>query len=96
VVKLLYIPFAVLAGLISKRLGRSVFRSVWAKIDDQPPPKPRSGDASAAKVVGAQALQAAVMAGVTAAVNRAFAVSFHHLVGAWPDKQHEPDEVTKD
>ncbi len=91
--KLLYKPFAIIAGLIASRLGRSAFRSVWSKIDHGPPPSPGSGEASAVKVVGAQALQAGVMAGVAAAVNRAFAASFHHLVGAWPDKPREPDEA---
>ena len=84
--KLLYKPFALLASLIAARIGRSVFRSLWARIDDAPPPAPGSGEASVAKVVGAQALQAGVMAGVAAAVDRAFASAFHHLVGAWPAK----------
>lgn len=85
-VRLLYKPLAILAGIISGRIGRSVFRSLWAKVDDAPPPKPGSGDGSVAKVVGAQALQAGVMAGTAAAVDRMFARVFHHLIGAWPSK----------
>jgi len=84
--KLLYKPFALIAGLISGRLGRSAFHSLWSKLDDEPPPKPGSGEASVIKVVGAQALQAGVMAGVAAAVDRTFARMFHHLIGIWPDK----------
>jgi hypothetical protein len=89
VTKLLYKPFAIIAGLIAARLGRGIFRGLWSKIDNDPPPAPGTGDASTAKVVGAQALQAGVMAGVAAAVDRAFARSFHHLVGAWPEKPPE-------
>jgi hypothetical protein len=89
VTKLLYKPFAIIAGLITARLGRGIFRSLWAKIDDAPPPRPGTGEGSTAKVVGAQALQAGVMAGVAAGVDRAFARTFHHLVGAWPDKPPE-------
>jgi hypothetical protein len=85
--KLLYTPFAIMAALIAGRIGRSLFRSLWAKIDNAPPPAPGSGEASMAKVVGAHALQAGVMAGVAAAVDRAFATAFHHLVGAWPAKR---------
>ncbi len=84
--KLLYKPIALIATLIAGRLGRSVFRSLWAKLDDQPPPKPGSGEGSVVKVVGAQALQAGVMAGVAAGVDRVFARVFHHLLGVWPDK----------
>lgn len=90
--KLLYKPFAIIAGLIASRLSRSVFRSLWSSIDEQPPPAPGSGQGSLGKVVGAQALQGAVMAGVSAAVDRAFATSFHHLVGAWPEKRPKPED----
>ena len=31
------------------------------------------------------------MAAVAAAVHRIFARSFHHLVGAWPEKPPEPE-----
>ena len=90
--KLLYKPFALIAGFIASRLGKSVFQSLWAKIDEAPPPKPGVGDAGAVKVVGAQALQAGVMAGVKAGVDRAFAATFHHLIGAWPEKAPEPED----
>ena len=51
-----------------------------------------AGEGSTIKVVGAQALQAGVMAGTAAAVDRTFARFFHHLIGIWPKKPPEPDE----
>lgn len=90
--RLLYKPFALIAGLISARLGKSVFQSIWSAIDDQPPPKPTTPGADVGKVVGAQALQAAVMAGTAAAVDRMFAASFFHLIGIWPGKPQKPDK----
>jgi hypothetical protein len=88
---LLYKPFALIAGLIAGRIGRSVFRRLWARIDDAAPPEPSSGQGTMIKAVSAQALQAGVMAGVAAMVDRLFARGFHHLVGVWPRKQPEPD-----
>jgi hypothetical protein len=90
--KLLYKPFAIIGRLIAARIGRSAFRSIWASIDEGPPPSPGSGQGSVAKVVGGQALQAAVMAGVSATVDRAFASTFHYLIGAWPEKPPKPDD----
>lgn len=90
--KLLYKPFALIAGLIASRLGRSIFNTLWKKIDKQPPPEPGSGQASLPKVVGAQALEAGVMAGVAAAVDRTVARTFHHLVGSWPEKPAKPED----
>jgi hypothetical protein len=89
--KLLYKPFGIIAGLISARLGRSVFQSLWMRIDQEPPPAPGTGEGSLGKVVGAQALQAGVMAATTATVNRLFARMFHHLVGSWPETPPEPE-----
>jgi Protein of unknown function (DUF4235) len=85
-VKLLYWPLSLVAGFISARLGKTLFRKLWEAIDDEPPPKVGSGEGSAVKVIGAQALQAGIMAASTAAVHRAFAKTFHYLVGAWPEK----------
>ena len=90
--RLLFKPFALIAGLISARIGKSIFASLWSAIDDEPPPTPTGSHASVGKVVGAQALQAAVMAGTAAAVDRAFAASFFHLFGIWPGKPAKQDE----
>jgi hypothetical protein len=90
--RLLYKPLAIIAGLVARMLGRSTFRSVWAKIDDAPPPEPLTGQASTAKVVGARALQAGIMAGAAALVERMAARFFHHLIGIWPKKPPEPEE----
>jgi hypothetical protein len=92
ILRLLYKPFAIVGAIIAGRLGRSVFRSVWAKIDHEPPPRPGTGEGTTLKVVGAQALQAGVMAGTAAVVDRTFARFFHHLIGIWPKKPPKPDD----
>ncbi len=96
VLRLFYKPFAIIGAIIAGRVGRSVFRSIWAKIDNEPPPRPGTGEGSTLKVVGAQALQAGVMAGTAAAVDRTFARFFHHLIGIWPKKPPEPEPEDKD
>ena len=87
--KILYKPFALIAGLIAARIGKGVFETLWSKIDQDDPPAPTAADASLPKVVGAAALRAATMAGVAAAADRASARVFHHLVGVWPGKKGE-------
>jgi hypothetical protein len=91
--KILYKPFAIIAGVIAGKLGRNAFKSLWSKIDDREPPRPTTAEASLPKVVGAAALEAATMAGVAAAVNRASARAFHYLTGIWPGekKKDEPE-----
>ena len=57
--KILYKPFALIIGLVGAKLGQSVFRTLWMRLDDSQPPKPTTAEASAGKVVGAAALEAA-------------------------------------
>jgi hypothetical protein len=89
--KILYKPFGIIAGLIGARIATSIFKSIWARIDEEEPPKPTTEDASFPKVVGAAALEAATMASVGAAVERAGARAFHHLTGFWPGDKRPDD-----
>jgi Protein of unknown function (DUF4235) len=86
--KILYKPFGIIAGLIGARIAKSIFSALWARIDTSAPPKPTTEEASFPKVVGAAALEAATMAGIGAAVDRAGARAFHHLTGIWPGDKH--------
>jgi hypothetical protein len=90
--KILYKPFGIIAGLISARIATAIFKALWARIDEDEPPKPTTAGASFPKVVGAAALEAATMAGVGAAVDRAGARAFHHLTGIWPGEKQEDED----
>jgi Protein of unknown function (DUF4235) len=91
--KLLYKPFALIAGIIGARLGRSIFKTLWAKIDTDEPPKETTENVSVGKVVGAKALEAATLAGTAAAVDRASRRSFEWLFGVFPgDKKRKGED----
>ena len=90
--KIFYKPFAILASIIGARIARSIFSSVWAKIDHEEPPKATTEEASLPKVVGAAALEAATMAGIGAAFDRVGARAFHHLTGIWPGESRAEQE----
>jgi hypothetical protein len=93
--KLLYKPFAIIATVIAARVGRGMFKSLWARIDDADPPDPTVAEAGLGKVVGAAALEAATMAGVGAMADRASARAFHYLTGYWPGPKSEKEEKKK-
>jgi Protein of unknown function (DUF4235) len=90
--KILYKPFAIIAGLIGARIAKALFHALWSRVDQGEPPKATTADASLGKVVGAAALEAATMAGVGAAVDRAGAATFHHLTGIWPGDKPQNEE----
>jgi hypothetical protein len=87
--KLLYKPFSLIAGLIAARIGKAIFKVMWSRVDTSEPPEATAPQTTAAKVVGAAALEAATMAGVGAAVERVAAQTFHYLTGIWPGKEPE-------
>jgi hypothetical protein len=87
--KILYKPFALIAGVIGAKLGERLFRAAWAKIDKADPPEPTSRDAPVGKAVGAAALEAATLAASKAAASRASARSFQYLFGAWPGPESD-------
>jgi uncharacterized protein DUF4235 len=90
--KLLYKPFGIIASLISARIAAAIFKALWARIDEDEPPKPTTEEATFPKVISAAVLEAATSAGVGAAVDRAGARAFHHLTGIWPGKHQEEED----
>jgi glutamine synthetase type III len=94
--KILYKPFAIIGSILSARLGRNLFRSLWSTIDDGEPPDATAADATLPKVIGAAALEAATMAAVAAAVSRSTARAFHYLTGYWPEDKKDKDEESQD
>jgi Protein of unknown function (DUF4235) len=87
--KLLYKPFGIIAGVIGAKAGQKLFDRVWARVDGGPPPGPKAPDASLGRVVAAQALQAASLAGAGAAADRLGMRWFHYLTGIWPGDKPE-------
>jgi hypothetical protein len=85
--KLLYKPFALVTSVIAGRLGKSIFKSVWSKIDGGDPPSAMAEGASLPKVVAGAALQAATMAGVHATADRVSARAFEYFTGIWPGEK---------
>ena len=94
--KILYKPFAVVASLLAARVGKGIFRALWAKIDSAEPPAPTAPNASLGKVLAAAALESATMASVGAMADRSAARTFEYLTGVWPgdppDKKAKKDE----
>jgi hypothetical protein len=91
--KLLYKPFALIAGIIGAKLGQSAFKAMWTKLDkSEALPEPRTEDAPLAKVVAGKALEAATVAAFGAAADRASARSFQYLFGVWPGEKQKGED----
>ncbi len=89
--KLIYKPFGIVLGIVAGILGKKLFEFVWARFDDEEPPKATTRDVDLPKVIVAAALEGLIFKTVRAGVDRAGARGFEHLTGAWPgEKQPDP------
>ena len=91
--KLLYRPFGIIAALISARLARRLFKTVWARIDQQAPPRASTEHTTLPKVIAAAVIEAATTAATRATVDRASLKWFHFVTGIWAG---EKDPAKKD
>jgi Protein of unknown function (DUF4235) len=84
--KLLYAPIGIVSRLISRPLGRRLFGSVWALIDDAEPPQPDQRLASWPLLLVALLLEGALFRVVTGALDHAARRGFATITGGWPGK----------
>ena len=90
--KLLFIPFSVVGGLIAGFVGKKVFEQAWGVIDDEEPPQAEHRDVSFAKVLIAAALEGAIFRAVRAAADHQTRRVFAGLTGTWPGEESPEPE----
>jgi hypothetical protein len=86
VLKLMFIPFRVIGGLLAGTIAARLFRRLWALIDSEQAPAPEQRDASLGKLAAGLVLQGAVFQGVRGLVDHGSRVAFSRLTGRWPGK----------
>ena len=90
--KLLFIPFSVVGGLIAGFLGKQLFQALWGVIDDEEPPDSKHRDISWGRLILAGATQGAVFRAVKEATDHASRRAFYRPTGAWPgEKRPKPE-----
>jgi len=90
--KLLFIPFGVVGGLLAGFVGKKLFEQVWGLIDDEEPPEPEHRVTTWGKLIAATALEGAIFRATRAAVDHGSRQAFASLTGSWPgDEAPEPE-----
>lgn len=84
---LIYKPFGIAVALVAGFLSTKIFNAIWARIDDQEPPKPTTQQADWPKIITAAALQGVVFKVVRAVVDREGAKGWYYLTGSWPGEK---------
>ena len=90
--KVLFIPVSVGAGLLAGVVGKKVFNQLWGLIDEEEPPDSKHRDISWARLLLAGALQGAIFRAVKEATDHAARRGFYRTTGSWPgEKQPDPE-----
>jgi hypothetical protein len=84
VIKLMYKPVSIIAGMISGRLARRSFALVWRAVDDRQPPQPAQRSAGLGRLAVALALQGAVFSLAKGLIENLSRRGFAGFVGRWP------------
>ncbi len=91
--KLLYKPFAIVAGLVASRAAGAIFRRLWAFLAKETEmPQAMEQSRGWTEVVAAAMLKGAVFGGVKALVDRTFAAEYFRRTGVWPGKIAKPQD----
>jgi hypothetical protein len=91
--KLLYKPFGLIFSILGGLAAGAVFKRVWSAAGhEETAPKPTDERKGWAEVVVAAAAKGAVVGGVKAVIDRAGAIGFAYLTGAWPGKSSQRGE----
>lgn len=90
--KILFLPFSIVAGLIAGLIGKQTFEAIWGLIDDEEPPDSEHRDISVPKMLIAVGLQGAIFAMVRKLVDHQARKAFLGTFGAWPGKERPEAE----
>ncbi|MFL5911600.1 MAG: DUF4235 domain-containing protein [Gaiellaceae bacterium] len=85
--KLLFIPFSIVGGLMAGFLGKKIFEQVWGLIDEEEPPEAEHRVTTWGKLIAATALEGAIFKATRAAVDHGSRQAFASLTGSWPGEE---------
>jgi hypothetical protein len=90
--KLLFLPFSIVSGLIAGFLSKKVFDGVWRLVDEEEAPEAEYKEISIAKLALALALEGAIFRAVRGLVDHEARKGFYNLTGSWPGDE-APEEA---
>ncbi|HEY2603602.1 MAG TPA: DUF4235 domain-containing protein [Thermoleophilaceae bacterium] len=90
--KLLFLPFSIIGGIIAGFISKKLFEQIWGVIDEEEPPAAKYREISVAKMVAALALEGAIFRAVRGLADHQSRRGFQKITGSWPgDEEPEPE-----
>jgi hypothetical protein len=90
--KILFIPFSIVAGLIAGFLSKKLFDQLWGLVDEEEPPDSKHRDIQWGKLLAAAAIQGAIFRAVKEASDHYSRRAFAGVTGSWPGEERPEPE----
>jgi hypothetical protein len=90
--KLLFLPFSILAGILAGFISKKVFEQIWGVIDDEEPPEAKHREISLGKMLAALALEGAIFRAIRGLADHGTRRSFQKFTGSWPGEERPEPE----
>ena len=85
--KLLFLPFSIIIGLIAGKIAEKIFDGVWRLFDEEEAPEAEYKEISIAKLALALVIEGAIFRAVRGLVDHSARRGFYHLTGSWPGEE---------
>jgi len=85
--KVVFVPISILGGILAGVVGRKAFDVIWAKVDEEEPPKPDHRQISLPKLAVALILEGAIFRLAKGLFDHGVRRGFARWTGAWPGEE---------
>ncbi len=92
--KLMFIPFRLVGGMVAGVVATKVFERIWRIFDSEEAPDPEHREIPVPKLLAALVLEGAIFRAVRGLVDHGSRVAFNRLTGRWPGEERpEPERA---
>ncbi len=88
-IKIIFIPFSVISGLLAGAFGKKIFARLWRLFDSAPAPEPDQRGVPWQKLTAALVLQGAIFRAVRGLVDHGSREAFSRVTGTWPGETRQ-------
>jgi Protein of unknown function (DUF4235) len=89
--KLMFVPFRLVGGLLAGAFAKKLFERIWRLIDKEQAPEPEQRRISLGKLAAALVLEGAVFRAVRGLFDHGSRVAFSRVTGRWPGEKRAKD-----
>jgi hypothetical protein len=82
--KILFLPFSILSGVIAGFLSKKIFDGIWGLFDKEEAPEAEHKEISIAKLAIALIIEGAIFRAVRGLTDHEARRRFYNLTGKWP------------